>query len=343
MRITTTEFGDVDTDYEFDKFIQAPEFYRLRHISQLGNAYHLYPGANHSRYYHSIITHIIATRFLWHLREHYPSQVTKRQIYLVGLAALYHDIGHVAYSHTLDHHHAHEAFGAQVLENVVKRLDKSITDGEIIMMKHMILPREDTPKHWMYQLISGTVDVDRIAYVITDSYMTGKLKHMFTNNDLQILISDTFIGDDDQLWFHSHCEKQIVSLLTVRFYLFKEIYMHRDIICINEMMRNMKLQVPSTMEDKLKFVDAKMDELMSSEPTFHRIMKSDLATCQILYSKQVPDDTDGASVYEMGTSRKELEQLRIHPEPVRLIVPHMYILFSMLDNDTDETTILFDK
>jgi HD superfamily phosphohydrolase len=79
------------------RIIDTPEFQRLRYIRQLGLAYLVYPGANHTRFDHALGVYHLARWALailgerGELREVDPVDCT-----LVPFAALLHDIGHFA-------------------------------------------------------------------------------------------------------------------------------------------------------------------------------------------------------------------------------------------------------
>ncbi len=76
--------------------IKTPEFQRLRQIKQLGLAYLVYPGANHSRFEHSLGA--------WHLAKRLSEEVglPKEESEILQVGALLHDIGHGPLSHTFE-------------------------------------------------------------------------------------------------------------------------------------------------------------------------------------------------------------------------------------------------
>ena len=76
--------------------INTPEMARLRRISQLGLADFAFPGANHTRFEHSVGTLFIADKIARSLG------LDEEEILKVRLAALLHDIGHCAFSHVVE-------------------------------------------------------------------------------------------------------------------------------------------------------------------------------------------------------------------------------------------------
>src|SRR3990172_3717353 len=76
--------------------INTPEMARLRRIQQLGLADLAFPGANHTRFEHSLGTLFIADKIAKALG------IPEEDIVKVRLAALLHDIGHSAFSHVVE-------------------------------------------------------------------------------------------------------------------------------------------------------------------------------------------------------------------------------------------------
>ena len=93
--------------------INSPHFQRLRHIHQLALTYHLYPGATHRRFEHSLGVMELAARIfdVVTARDHVdnetfnalkPLQCKGKLSYwrrVLRMAALCHDLGHLPFSH----------------------------------------------------------------------------------------------------------------------------------------------------------------------------------------------------------------------------------------------------
>lgn len=78
------------------KIIDTPIFQRLRNIKSLGLVYYVFPGADYSRFSHSLGAMHIMGRIAERLFK------TQREIQLYRLAALLHDVGHYPFSHALE-------------------------------------------------------------------------------------------------------------------------------------------------------------------------------------------------------------------------------------------------
>src|SRR5947209_6233178 len=82
------------------RLVNAEEFQRLRRIRQLGFASLAYPGADHSRYSHSLGVMETARKMLDQLRGSFPIDEQEELICLV--ACLLHDLGHGPFSHVFE-------------------------------------------------------------------------------------------------------------------------------------------------------------------------------------------------------------------------------------------------
>jgi HD superfamily phosphohydrolase len=146
--------------------LDSPAVQRLRYIKQLGFSYLVYPGANHTRFEHSLGTMFLADvasrRFGLSDQEHT----------LVVAAALLHDIGHGPFSH------ASEPF-------MEKFLHRTHDDIEIIVEEQLSDPLREwgidsselcavvKGNHSLSGIIHGDLDVDRMDYLLRDAYYTG--------------------------------------------------------------------------------------------------------------------------------------------------------------------------
>src|SRR5215210_8141010 len=79
------------------RLLNAAEFQRLRRVRQLGMASLAYPGADHSRYSHSLGVMETARRILDQLRRSIYIDPEAETVCLA--AALLHDLGHGPFSH----------------------------------------------------------------------------------------------------------------------------------------------------------------------------------------------------------------------------------------------------
>jgi HD superfamily phosphohydrolase len=87
------------------------------------------------------------------------------------LGILMHDIGHGPYSHTLEYTLAqgvnHELISIMLMERMNAEFGGALT------LAIEIFKGEYSEKPFLHQLISGQLDMDRLDYLMRDSFYTG--------------------------------------------------------------------------------------------------------------------------------------------------------------------------
>ena len=172
-----------------EALIQTPQFQRLRGIEQLAMAYFAYPGANHTRFEHSIGTMHMAGRIADQLG------LSRDEKVLVRAGGLLHDLGHPAFSHAVESilrrnpiyqpvvqgrtFSNHEAFTQYMIEeilsqdeNLLQRAPDSSRDY-FTTLSHIAIGDPFGRPPYLAQIISGDIDADRIDFLMRDSYHTG--------------------------------------------------------------------------------------------------------------------------------------------------------------------------
>jgi len=146
--------------------LDSPALQRLRYIKQLGFSYLVYPGANHTRFEHSLGTMFLAEVACRRFGLSDPERT------LVVAAALLHDIGHGPFSHASEPlmekflHRTHDDIELIVEEKAGSLLRASGIDPDELcsVVKG---------KHPLSGIIHGDLDVDRMDYLLRDAYYTG--------------------------------------------------------------------------------------------------------------------------------------------------------------------------
>jgi len=146
--------------------LDSPTLQRLRYIKQLGFSYLVYPGANHTRFEHSLGTMFLADvasrRF----------GLSDDERTLVVAAALLHDIGHGPFSH------ASEPLMKEFLHCSHDDIDVIVEEKEGDLLRASGIDPDELcavvrGKHPLSGIIHGDLDVDRMDYLLRDAYYTG--------------------------------------------------------------------------------------------------------------------------------------------------------------------------
>src|SRR6186713_1595393 len=124
---------DRPTDALLFSLINASEFQRLRRIRQLGMAHLAYPGADHSRYSHSLGVMETARKILAQLKQ--STRVDEGDETACVVAALLHDLGHGPFSHVFERVSGvdHEDLTRRVIENDESEVHRVLVDHDRAM------------------------------------------------------------------------------------------------------------------------------------------------------------------------------------------------------------------
>ena len=96
-------YGPIEISEKCSQIIDTPEFQRLRDIKQLGSCYHIFPGASHNRFEHSIGVCFLANELLTNLIKKQPDLDFDSKVKeCIPIAALCHDLGHGPFSHCFE-------------------------------------------------------------------------------------------------------------------------------------------------------------------------------------------------------------------------------------------------
>ena len=148
------------------QIISHPFYQRLRNINQMAFAHLVYPGAVHSRLHHSLGAYHLMCNALSELKNKGIEISTEEELG-AKIAILLHDAGHGPFSHALEQELInkvhHETISILIMQKLNAEYNGQLqTAIEIFTDKH--------PKRFLHQLVSGQLDVDRLDYLIRDSF-----------------------------------------------------------------------------------------------------------------------------------------------------------------------------
>lgn len=207
------------------QLIDTSAFQRLRRIRQLGPASLTFHGAEGSRFTHSLGVMAVARRAFDRIARHYPQLLPHRTVLLC--AALLHDIGHGAFSHTAEEIFGsdHEVWTRRILresEPIRELLDR-FSPSLIEQVEAVLLKKYPLPLIW--QLVSSQLDCDRLDYLIRDSYFTGA---SYGRIDLdRILMALRYDPMTQQLVVARKGMAANEHYLIVRYFMYSQVYNHR--------------------------------------------------------------------------------------------------------------------
>jgi uncharacterized protein len=208
--------GYVKLDDFAQALISTPQMQRLRWIKQLGLANLVYPGANHTRFEHSLGAYHLARVLADHLG------LDEEERLLVGAAAILHDIGHGPLSHATEA--ALSPFLRREHESVIDLLNKGVLSD--VLTVHGIRPQElqsmINGENRLGRIVSSEIDADRMDYLIRDSHYTGVAYGVIDHLWL-IKMMKVYLGD---LVVESGGIQAATSLLISRLLMHPAVYYH---------------------------------------------------------------------------------------------------------------------
>ncbi|MBP1928745.1 HD superfamily phosphohydrolase [Methanolinea mesophila] len=196
--------------------LDSPLLQRLRYVKQLGFSFLVYPGANHTRFEHSLGTMYLSDLMARQL------QLDEEEQKLVAAAALLHDIGHGPFSHAIEplmedllgypHHYIRP-----LLEDPYTR---DALEGQGISPADLVSLIDGD--HPLSGIIHGELDVDRMDYLLRDAHYTGA---PYGTVDAHRLIRST-LRAKDQIVLHESGINAAESLLIARTLMRPAVYYH---------------------------------------------------------------------------------------------------------------------
>lgn len=214
--------------------VQHPFMQRLTRIKQMGIASVVYPGAQHTRFQHSLGA--------FHLMSEAIIQLSSKGQFIfdseaeaVKAAILLHDIGHAPFSHVLENTLikgvSHEEISLILMEQMNKEMN-----GQLGLAIQIF--KDEYPKRFLHQLVSGQLDMDRLDYLRRDSFYTG----VHEGNIGSARIIKMLDVADDRLVVESKGIYSIENFLTARRLMYWQVYLHKTSVAYEKLLINTLLR-----------------------------------------------------------------------------------------------------
>ncbi|MDY9918894.1 hypothetical protein SAMN05216365_10941 [Porphyromonadaceae bacterium NLAE-zl-C104] len=252
-------FINIPNDFIY-KIIQHPFLQRLNRIRQLGLAPFVYPGAQHTRFHHSIGAMFLMDEALKTLKEK-GHDISKEETDAALVAILLHDIGHGPFSHVLEHalvtNVHHETISLLLMEQMNREWQ-----GRLQMAIDIFT--DTYSKRFLHRLVSGQLDVDRLDYLRRDSFFTGVVE----GNIGSARIIKMLDVKEDKLVVESKGIYSIENFLMSRRLMYWQVYLHKTAVAAEKMMINTlrRAKELSMMGEKL-FASPALSYFLSQEST----------------------------------------------------------------------------
>ncbi|MDR0230802.1 MAG: HD domain-containing protein [Dysgonamonadaceae bacterium] len=224
-------FGFINSPNDFIfSLIEHPYLQRLSRIKQLGFASLVYPGAQHTRFLHSLGAMYLMNEAISQLRSK-GNEITEEEADAVLSCILLHDIGHGPFSHVLEDTLVNDVSHEQISLMLMNRINQSL-NGKLD--KTIAIFKDEYSKKFLHQLVSGQLDMDRLDYLRRDSFFTGVTE----GNIGSARIIKMLNVKDDRLVVEAKGIYSTENFLMARRLMYWQVYLHKTTVAAEKMLIN---------------------------------------------------------------------------------------------------------
>lgn len=239
--------GDIPLTSEELQVLDTVEMQRLRNVRQLGTAYLVYPGAQHTRFEHSIGTAHLVGRLSAEINAARDREgggalggYDEHEVRLLRLAALVHDATHLPFGHNIE-----DQTGLLPRHDLPERFEWLLSDetqlGRVLRatgireeIKSVLapgaVPAARRPPHSWRELVSGTIDADLLDYLARDALFTGlRLQYdprIFSMFRVERRTNRLYVELARRGYLKEALLSEILRCLEARYYFTERVYFH---------------------------------------------------------------------------------------------------------------------
>ena len=208
--------------------VRHPLLQRLTRIKQVGLSSVVYPGAQHTRFQHSLGAFHLMSEAIIQLASK-GNFIFDSEAEAVQAAILLHDIGHGPFSHVLEDTIVKGVSHEEISLMLMERMNKEM-NGQLSLAIQIF--KDEYPKRFLHQLVSGQLDMDRLDYLRRDSFYTGVTE----GNIGSARIIKMLDVADDRLVVESKGIYSIENFLTARRLMYWQVYLHKTSVAYEKML-----------------------------------------------------------------------------------------------------------
>jgi len=222
-------FIDLPSGFVYEVF-QHRYIHRLTRIKQLGMSSFVYPGAQHTRFQHTIGSMYLMMEAVHHLRIK-GNIITEAEEEGVIAAILLHDIGHGPFSHVLENTIIQGVSHEDISLKMMERMNREF-DGKLDLAISIF--RDEYPKKFLHQLVAGNLDMDRLDYLRRDSFFTGVIEGDIGSARIIKMLN----VQDDRLVVEAKGIYSVENYLMSRRLMYWQVYLHKTSLAAEKMLHN---------------------------------------------------------------------------------------------------------
>ena len=278
-------FEDSACDRLLLSLINTKEFQRLRRIKQLGMSEMVFPGANHSRFAHSIGVMHMARVILDRLDRVCKKRIEPEQRLVVLTAALLHDLGHGPFSHAFEKitGQNHEQRTEEIIREPETEVHQCLIRHDVDLPKKLLVffdsEVEDSEREavgiptFLTQIVSSQLDADRFDYLLRDSYAsgtsTGQFEHAYLIQNLYLdeTYGRFFVGRKAYLAAEAY--------VFARYRMYQTVYFHKTTRAAEVMLKLAFQRVKQKIKD-VGVAEVKKTLVLDAPPTLYKAFSGDM-------------------------------------------------------------------
>lgn len=239
--------------------ITHPMVQRLHRIKQLGLSCMVYPGAQHTRFQHSLGAFFLMTEAINSLRSK-GVDITDHEAESVKIAILLHDVGHGPFSHVLESTIAPGVHHEEISLLLMQKMNRELGGRLDLAIR---IYKDEYEKRFLHQLVSSQLDMDRLDYLRRDSFYTG-----VTEGNIGSARIIKMLGvKDDHLVVESKGIYSIENFLAARRLMYWQVYLHKTSVACEKMLINTLTRAKEL---------AKAGDELHVSPALHHFLYNDI-------------------------------------------------------------------
>jgi len=276
----------------------------------------VYGGANHSRFQHALGAMNLMHSAISVLRDK-GIEVTPEEEQASKIAILLHDVGHGPFSHALENTIVQGVHHESISLMVFVKLNREF-EGQLEMA--LDIYDGSHPKHFLHQLVSSQLDVDRLDYLKRDSFFTGVTEGVIGSE--RIIKMLTVVNGN--LAVEAKGIYSLEKFLVARRLMYWQVYLHKTVLSAEYMLMNILIRAKEVFNEELSKACSPWlaAMLQQQEPTsdgdpawLEQFMRLD--DYDILYAIKIWQHAEDAVLAELCTRliERQLLKTRVSDDP----------------------------
>ncbi len=356
------------------QIINSAPFQRLRNIKQLALTYYIYPGAEHSRFGHSIgVMHLVTKAFNSAIEDYQEQFPEPKRLYyeqILRLIALTHDIGHAPFSHASESVFPdgieHEDYTVRIImeteiADIINEIGNTFVEryGEGYRITPQLvcdiyMGQEAGPNSeytFLKSFMDSELDCDKMDYLLRDSYYCGVKYGMY---DIEQMISSftiCYTKDVPRLAIKNGGVQVFEEFVLARYFMFIQVYFHRTRRFFDIMLgRALQLVLPDgaypdSVEEYLQWDDCRVIQLLKENMGRYE-------ECSNIVNRYVYPRVCYTKTHPMEADKREFK--RNHRDLVNIVgeenlivdqsagkIPHK--IPKKIEIDNEKAIVIYDK